>query len=441
MHTPQHFRIIKACKQPLLGTTHMRHKVSQWLQHSDYRTLLKNYSSLSLVQLSNYILPLLTLPYLARVLGTEHFGLIIMAQATMIYLTLLTDYGFNLSATKEIANHQQDKHAVGHIFSTIMSIKCGLLTIGAIILTILIHTIPLFAIHQKLFILSYLIVIGNSFLPTFLFQGLEKMSFIALFNFTGKVVFTGLIFIIIQSQSDYYLVHAIWGVSYILVDIGSIYIIINKLNIPILLPTWNKIKQYLHLSFEYFLSRIAIAIYLNANVILVGLILSPTSAGHYGGAEKLLFALTTFYAPLIETIYPYISRTKNKPFIKKIVLITSAVNTLGCAIAFFMAPIIVPIILGKAFIPSIPLFQWMLVVALLHLPTSMIGYPVLGALGYEKTANRSVIFGALVHIILLATCYPYLSEPLHFIWIMIVSQSIIFAIRTLKLMRITQLWV
>ncbi len=410
--------------------------MQRWLKNRDYTTLLKNYSSLSLVQLSNYILPLITLPYLARVLGTTNFGLVLMAQATMIYLTLLTDYGFNLSATKEIAKNQNNPTTISQIFTTVMSIKVTLLLVSSLVLVGLVQWIPVFNDHKILFYTSFLIVVGNTFLPTFLFQGLEKMSFIAIFNFIAKLGFTGLIFILIKSPADYKWVHGLWGLNYIIVDTVALSIILLKFKIRLIQPQFNQFKATLNYSFEYFLSRIAIAIYLNTNVIFVGILLSPENAGLYGGAEKLLFAITTFYAPLIETIYPYVSRTKNKSFIKKILFTTVSLNTIGCLVAFIIAPLIVPFILGVSFTPSVKLFQWMLIVAFLHLPGSMIGYPVLGALGYEKTANRSVIFGSIIHVLLILICYREITAPIQFVWIMIVSQSIIVGIRVTKLIRI-----
>ena len=420
-------------KKPLIAyTITMR----AWLKNNDYQQLLKNASALGLVQISNTLLPLITLPYLARVLGSSNFGLVLMAQATMVYLTILTDYGFNLSATKKIATHQKNTSTISSIFSCVMTIKCTLMIIGFIILNGLIHWVPLFSQHSTLFYASFLIVIGNTFLPTFLFQGLEKMSLIAMFNLIAKLGFTGLIFLVIKHPHDYPWVHALWGVSYILVDILAFTHISTSLHLSWKPPRLSTFIAMLNESFEYFLSRIAIALYLYANVIIIGLLLSPTSAGHYGGAEKLLFAMTTCYAPLIETIYPYISRTKNKPFAKKIVIITTIINTIGCIVAFFMAPLVIPIILGTNFEPAIQLFQWMLIIAWLHLPTSMIGYPVLGALGYEKTANRSVILGGITHIVLLGVFFNQLTEPIHFVWIMIASQSVIFSIRCLKLIQI-----
>jgi PST family polysaccharide transporter len=410
--------------------------IKRWLSINEYQLLIKNYSSLGLVQLSNYILPLITLPYLTRVLGVKHFGLVMMAQAIMIYLTLITDYGFNLSATKEIAKNQHNPTMVSRIFSSVLIIKCSLLVVSFVILSGLIALIPTFNEHATLFYLSFLIVIGNTFLPTFLFQGLEKMTFIALFNLIAKISFTGLIFIVIQSVNDYYLVHALWGISYIIVNIASFYVIIKKLNIVLCMPSWQQIKQYYQLSFEYFLSRIAIAIYLNANIILIGLILTAKTAGYYSGAEKLLFAITTFYAPLIETIYPYISRSKNIRFAKKILILATSINTIGCIAAFFIAPIAIPLIFGSDFASSVIIFQWMLIIAFIHLPVSIIGYPILGALGYEKTANRSGIIGALIHIGLIGIFYNQLTQPIHFVWIMIGSQSSIFLLRSIKLMQL-----
>ena len=412
----------------------MNQTIKRWLSVADYRQLLKNYSSLGLVQLSNYVLPLITLPYLSRVLGVKHFGLVMMAQALTIYLTLITDYGFNLSATKEIAKNQTNIPKVSQIFSAVIAIKGVLLIISAIILIGLISIIPIFKTHATLFYLSFLIVIGNTFFPTFLFQGLEKMTFIAFFNLIAKLSFTGLIFIIIQSSNDYYLVHALWGISYIIVNIISMYIILTKCNIQLCIPTLHQIKQMAQLSFEYFLSRVAIAVYLNANIILVGLILSTSTAGHYSAAEKLLFAITTFYAPLIETIYPYVSRSQNISFAKKkILVISTSINTIGCVIAFYIAPIMIPFIFGSNFEASVVVFQWMLIIACIHLPISMIGYPILGALGHEKTANRSGIIGAIIHIALIAVFYNQLSHPIHFVWIMIGSQASIFTIRSIKL--------
>lgn len=403
--------------------------LKQWATNRDYQQLVKNTSSLGIVQITNTLLPLITIPYLTRTLGVTQFGLVMMAQSLMIYLTIIIDYGFNLSATKSIAEHHGHHNAISKIACCVACAKVGLLLLSAIILIGLIAIIPLFQAHIWLISLSFFIVIGNCVTPSFLFQGLEHMGPLAWMNLMAKLAFTGAIFLCITQPSDYIFVHLLWGVSYLIVGVLSIGWIRKTQSIYWVRPSLSDILLLLKTGSGYALSRVSIAAYMYSNVLFVGLLLNPISAGLYSGAEKLLFAITTVYAPIIEAIYPFISRTKRLMFASKILMVTTAINLIVCSIAYFIAPIAIPIILGDVFRSSIPLFQWMLIIAALHVPTSIIGYPILGALGHESVANRSVILGAIFHVFALILFQPFLTQPIHFIWVMIATQTIIFGIR------------
>jgi len=113
-------------------------KFNRLIDNEEKKRFLGNFFSLAMLQGMNYILPLLSLPYLVRVLGADKFGLLAFATAIIGYFIVLTDYGFNFTATREVTLHRDDKDKLSEIFSSVMIIKFLLFVISFFILTLLI---------------------------------------------------------------------------------------------------------------------------------------------------------------------------------------------------------------------------------------------------------------------------------------------------------------
>lgn len=390
--------------------------------------LFKNFISLFSLQGINLILPFLTLPYLGRVLGAEKYGVVLMVYAVMQYLFVLCDFGFNLSATKDISIYRDDKQKINQIFSNIYYIKLVLVVLAFLLLVICVFTFDELKNHKIAYLLGFGIVIGQVLNPIWLFQGLENMKYMSRVNVIAKGLFTALIFVVIKVKSDYIYVPLLYSIGFIAGGLFSLYFAFNHFNVKWTLPNYKEIKRLVHNSFEYFLSRSAAALYTSSNTFMAGLALGNYFAGIFGAAEKLFMAMTIIYTPLGDALYPYMAKNKNLKLFKKIIFFVVLANTVIAFFVYLFSDSIVLLIFGPDFIKSSELLKLFCLLAVIFVPTVMIGYPFLGALGKEKYANYSVVFASLLHILLLVILFNHLTVS-RIVYLLLFTQTIVFIIR------------
>jgi len=368
----------------------------------DKRRLLGNFFSLSLLQGANYLLPLITLPYLVRVLGVEKFGLIAFAQAFIQYFVILTDYGFNLSATREISIHRENKEKVSEIFISVLTIKFALMILSLILLCAVVFSFSKFKSDWQIYFLTFGMVVGQVLFPVWFFQGMERMKYIAFLNIASKLLFTILIFIVIKKASDYIYVPLINSCGFILAGIFGQCLAFRNFRIRPHLPTINCLRSHLKDSTQFFLSRASVSIYTSSNAFFLGLFTNNAMVGYYSAAEKLYMAFQGIYQPLTNTIYPYMAKYRNISLYKKIFKSSLVLNSISCVLLFVFSRQLVTLLFGSDFQQSILVLKIFSVALLLVTPAILLGYPFLAALGFARYANGSVIAGSLFHLAALA---------------------------------------
>ena len=344
------------------------------------------------------VLPFVTLPYLVRVLEVDNFGLVNFAVAIVGYFNILVSFGFELSATKLVSIHRDNKQKISEIFSAVTCIKAVLFFISLSILTILVYTIDSLNEYIALYYVTFGLVLGNIIFPTWFFQGVEKMKFITIISVITKSLFTIFIFVLVQDKNDYIYVPMLNSIGAIIGGIIALQIIFKTFAIQLYIPKKKVLLFYLKDSYYYFVSRVANngSRYLATTVI--GAYFGHTMVGYYTLVEKLFYAFSTIGGLISQTIYPYMSRTRDLKLLKKIIGVT----------LFFVVPISLLLMYFNEFILRVvfdveneiasTIFLLVFSGSIFSILSAIIGYPLLAAFGYPKHANNSLIYSSIIYL-------------------------------------------
>ena len=402
---------------------------------------MSNFFSLSVLQGANYILPLITLPYLVRVLGVEYFGLLAFATTTVMYFQILTDYGFNLTATREISIHRDNKEKVIEIFSSVMTIKIILMFVSFFLLSILVFSFEKFSQDALVYFLIFGTVVGQVLFPVWFFQGMERMKYITYLNILSKVIFTIAIFVFVKEQSDFYLVPLLTSIGFLVAGIWSLYLIKKEFGVGFEVQTIDTIKHHLVEGWDIFVSMVFISMYRSSNIIILGLLTNNTIVGYYSIAEKVVKTLQSLQDVVGNTLFPYLSKKfsitnksffdLNKRFFKFIFLIYFSLSL----ITMFSSEYIIYILMGEFNEIAILNLQIMSFVILVGGFNYYYGILGLVSMNYKKDFSKYIIITGLFNLlfcIVSVYLYPNYGASIS----MIISESVLLSLIVLKILKV-----
>ena len=343
-------------------------KTYRMIEHPGSSKGLHNVLSLSGLQVVTYILPIIILPYLFRVIGPEKFGLIAFAQAFVQYFMILTDYGFSVSATKEISICLEEKAKICNVISAVMTIKVILSALSLLILGLVIYFVPRFKEDWMVYALSFGVVIGNALFPAWFFQGSENMKYTAKINIVGEFAYALGIFSFIHGPNDFLLVPTITSLSALFTGILGQYILFTRFDVSFQLPKPQDLRQQMVAGWNVFISIVAINAYTTTRVFAVGLLTNNTLTGFYSIAERIANAVQTFpLSSFTQAIFPRLSKIYHKNKMKafeimyQVQFITVVVSLICLPLIFILAPMIVKLVCGGTYPAAILSLRFLLV--------------------------------------------------------------------------------
>ncbi len=271
----------------------------------------------------------------------------------MFYFTVLTDYGFNLSATKDISIHRNNISQLSRTFSEVIVTKALLLVLSFAILTSILFLVPDYKAYTSLILYSFTIVLGQFLLPTWFFQGVEKMKYITYINIFSRALYASSIFLFIRHADDYIYINLINGSSAIVGGLISLLIVLRKFKLQFLLPTPRDIRSQLVDGWNVFFSNVTVTIANNTNILILGVFATPIVLGYYSIAEKVYVLSRSLASILHQVVYPRVcvlasvSSLQLNAFLKnvfKVVLLAFLPLSLSL---FFLSDYIVFLIAGE----------------------------------------------------------------------------------------------
>lgn len=234
---------------------------------------------------AQYVFPLVTFPYLTRILEPDMYGVITYMTSTITYFQIVIDFGFNLSATKEIAENQQDKKSIERVMGSVIQAKVFLFICCFIMHIMMVQFIPMLRTYK---LLAYLYM-GNVFmsisLPDFMFRGIEKMEVITIRFVLSKVVTVLLTFVLVKSKSDILWIPILNMVGSLVAILLTWYHIKLKLKMKLVFcPIIDVVSRFKE-SFIYFLSTFATTAFGAMNTFMLGAMNLPSSQIAYWGSK------------------------------------------------------------------------------------------------------------------------------------------------------------
>jgi PST family polysaccharide transporter len=372
----------------------------------------RNVISLYILQFGMYVLPLITVPYLVRVLGPDRFGSVAFGQGLMAYLSIVVNYGFDFSATRLIARAGNDLTAVTETAANVWGAKALLFAVTGLIVWLLLLFIPALGRSTPMLFALYGIVGGSVLFPTWLFQGMERMSVISITNLVVRAVGVVVIFAIVHHPRDAMRYAFILSAQALIAGGLGALVGVRMFSLALKLPSLQGVIRQIVESTPFFASTAAISLYTSGNAFVLGLLTTPTIVGYYSAAEKIVTASTGLLGPVAQAVYPRFSRmaqeTKGYALLwaRRMLAMTGTLGLLLSLCLFLFAPLIVRVALGIKYMPSELVIRIMAPLPFLIAISNVLGVQVLFPFGHESKVLFIVLAGGIVNLALAVLWAP-----------------------------------
>lgn len=358
------------------------------------------------LQILKYLFPLLLIPYLTRILGTEGYAVYAYVLSFMGVVQTIADFGFTLSGTKKVVDLRGDTAALSRLVGAITVARLMLLCGLFFCVMVVTRFIPIMAENTVYVIWAFFATAGRTVLPDFIFQGNERMGPLTTRYFASKGVQVALTILLVRGPGDLILV-AVADVLSEIVDIAWSYRAQKCLfGVGIARPTFKESFEELRVSAIYCVSNVSSSLFSGFTTVIIGLaITSKTDIAFWSLTLTTVNAVQSLYTPIANSLYPHMIKNRDFGFARKLALVALPVLVLGIVAYCALSKPIMLVLGGPEYVGGAHVMWMISPIFIFSFYGILIGWPVLGAMGHVKELTVSTLFTGIVNVVSLLALY------------------------------------
>lgn len=384
----------------------LKEKLQKFWGNKNAKTVASNFAWLSVLQIAGYIFPLITMPYLARVIGVEGFGKIAFAFAVMVWIQTIADWGFNYTATRDVAQNRNNYKRISEIFSNVLWARCVLMLISFLFLMVLVVIFPKFRNNIEILLISFLMIPGQILFPDWFFQAMERMKYITILNVLSKLIFTIAVFVFIRNKEDYLLQPLFTSLGYLVSGLIAFYYILFKWKVKLQMPIVKNISLTIKQSTDVFLNNLMPNLYNSFSMVLLGVIGGDIANGKLDAGTKFVNIAQQFMQVLSRAFFPFLSRKLDKHDIY--VRINIVLSLCMSILLFIFSPLLINIFFTEEFSDAVIVLRIMSISILFLSLSNVYGTNYMILAGYERQLRNVTSIVSIIGFVL--------SFPLIYYW-------------------------
>lgn len=370
--------------------------------------LIQNILALGFVQIINYILPLLLIPYLLHTLGVDGWGKITFVQFCLQYFIVIVTYGFQWSAVNKISPIRDNWKEVSHLFNAYWQAQWILVMLSFFFLLIGLIIFESFLELKELFLIGFLAVLGSVIFSSWLMQAIEELKMMAFLQLIAQLSCFICIFLFVKDTNDAYYALFFQSINNLIAGVLCIFFLIKK-GLRFYLVSWKDIVIAFKDGFTLFKAQLWISLYTNSIPVVLGMVSSSTYVATYALADKLQKGIRFILNPISRAVFPRLALLYAKDInladklFKNSLLLTLFISALGSSGLFLFSENIVRLFNATHLPLAIDIVEILSVMPILVGLSSTISIQKMIPQGKEKILQRIWFSAAVISI---ALVYP-----------------------------------